>query len=125
MVHICETCGLRYNDEYQWTLCPHNPLEAGPGAEAYCRRHDLFGPCPLCARIAVSTEVVETKQGEVDGFEQLVQASKAFFVQMKKDLDAIFFPDRTAVEADNVRRLESPEESENTDGPAERLDRAL
>lgn len=50
MRQTCDHCGRRYDDEYHWTLCPHNPLEAGPEPGDYCRRHDLFGPCPLCAK---------------------------------------------------------------------------
>lgn len=50
MIQICEMCGKRYDDEFQWTLCPHNPLEAGPKPEDYCKRHDFFGPCPVCRK---------------------------------------------------------------------------
>lgn len=43
---LCEKCNRRYNDEYRWTICPHDPLEAGSG-RPYCSRHDLFN-CHLC-----------------------------------------------------------------------------
>ena len=46
----CEKCGRWYDDEFQWTICPHNPIEAGPRPEDYCWRHDFFGPCPICNR---------------------------------------------------------------------------
>ena len=50
MWQVCDECQRRYDDEYQWTICPHNPLEAGPKPEDYCKRHDFFGPCPICNR---------------------------------------------------------------------------
>jgi hypothetical protein len=43
----CGKCGEIYDDEYRWTICPHNPLERSHDAP-YCRRHDLFH-CKLCA----------------------------------------------------------------------------
>lgn len=49
MVVTCEQCLYRYDDEFQWTICPHNPLECGPEAGAYCKRHDFFAPCRICA----------------------------------------------------------------------------
>jgi len=51
MIVTCPDCWNRYDDEYRWTICPHNPLEAGPD-RGYCRRHDLFEPCACCAAIA-------------------------------------------------------------------------
>lgn len=42
----CEDCKKWYNDEYCWTICPHNSLEVGPTA-ILCRRHDLYN-CYLC-----------------------------------------------------------------------------
>lgn len=51
MIVTCVICDLTYDDAGQWTLCPHNPLSAAPEAGGYCRRHDLFGPCHLCASV--------------------------------------------------------------------------
>ena len=43
----CERCGRGYNDEHQWTICPHSPL--GFGVNDYCPRCDtlktVHGPC--------------------------------------------------------------------------------
>lgn len=47
MIVTCEQCGRRFDDEHRWTICPHNPLEAGHDS-GYCRRHDLFTPCACC-----------------------------------------------------------------------------
>lgn len=48
MRQICDTCGRRYDDERQWTICPHNPIEAGVNS-GYCRRHDILGStCYIC-----------------------------------------------------------------------------
>jgi hypothetical protein len=51
MLVTCESCGVSYNDEYRWTVCPHMPLESTPepfdpvaNPHGYCREHDLFGP---------------------------------------------------------------------------------
>jgi hypothetical protein len=41
MLVRCEECGRRFDDEYRWTMCPHDPLDAG-----YCKEHDLFN-CTL------------------------------------------------------------------------------
>jgi hypothetical protein len=41
----CPDCKSVYDDEHQWTICPHGPLWAG--VDAYCKRHDLVN-CPLC-----------------------------------------------------------------------------
>ncbi len=46
MIVTCETCGLRYDDESRWTICPHNSLSVAHNTP-YCRRHDLYN-CPLC-----------------------------------------------------------------------------
>lgn len=44
---ICPTCGLYYNDEFNWTTCPgHPPLEY-PSISTYCKKHDLFN-CYFC-----------------------------------------------------------------------------
>ena len=48
MITKCGTCGVVYNDARSWTICPHNPLGTKPDAGGFCRRHDLFGPCPIC-----------------------------------------------------------------------------
>jgi predicted HAD superfamily Cof-like phosphohydrolase len=45
MLVECDVCGLSYNDEYRWTICPHHPLEASSDGKGYCREHDLFN-CP-------------------------------------------------------------------------------
>lgn len=52
MIVACGKCGQQYNDEFKWTICPHNVLEAGPttpryncGNSGYCAGHDLFN-CP-------------------------------------------------------------------------------
>ena len=50
MTQLCEECGRWYDDEHQWTICPHNPLSAGPNPEDFCRRHDMYGPCPYCKK---------------------------------------------------------------------------
>jgi hypothetical protein len=53
MVVRCEQpgCGRVYDDAKQWTICPHNPLEAG-SSSGYCGVHDFFWPCPVCQVIA-------------------------------------------------------------------------
>ena len=48
MLVKCEKCHKAYDDARNWTICPHNPLESGPRQADFCRRHDLFGPCPIC-----------------------------------------------------------------------------
>ena len=35
----CPGCGRAYNDERQWTICPHAPI--GAGLNDYCLKHDL------------------------------------------------------------------------------------
>lgn len=45
---LCDKCGTAYNDAGRWTICPHNPLDAGPRPEDFCIDHDMFGPCPIC-----------------------------------------------------------------------------
>lgn len=45
MVVLCEKCGIYYDDESRWTICPHGPLWAG--VKAYCRKHDLVN-CFIC-----------------------------------------------------------------------------
>lgn len=45
LVH-CPKCHMMYDDTTNTTICPHAPLGGGSGG--YCKRHDLFGPCPLC-----------------------------------------------------------------------------
>lgn len=52
MTRECSDCKIIYNDEYYWTICPHNPLDGGPGKEDYCRRHDLFN-CYICREAAI------------------------------------------------------------------------
>jgi|GEM_PF-6498279 len=43
----CKICGLLYEDETHWTICPHRYLEEPPeGPTNYCREHDLFN-CPF------------------------------------------------------------------------------
>jgi DnaJ-class molecular chaperone len=43
----CETCYREYDDEEQWTTCPHGPL--GFGVSDYCLKCDtlktVHGPC--------------------------------------------------------------------------------
>ena len=40
-------CPVRfYDDEFRWTICPHNSLWVG-AETPYCRRHDLYN-CHLC-----------------------------------------------------------------------------
>lgn len=56
MMRICDNCQLNYDDAARWTICPHNPLEAGPRPGDFCRRHDMFGPCPCCAAVKESEE---------------------------------------------------------------------
>jgi len=45
----CEKCGRLYDDAEKWTICPHHllgtNLRTGAG---YCKRHDLYEPCPVC-----------------------------------------------------------------------------
>jgi hypothetical protein len=48
MYVTCDKCGLWYNDATRWTICPHNPLEAGPDSKDFCFKHDFYGPCPVC-----------------------------------------------------------------------------
>jgi hypothetical protein len=45
MIVLCDKCGIHYDDENRWTLCPHGPLWAP--LEAYCRWHDLVF-CKFC-----------------------------------------------------------------------------
>ena len=45
MVIRCEKCYSFYNDENQWTICPHGPLWAP--LNAYCKKHDLVD-CVIC-----------------------------------------------------------------------------
>jgi len=44
----CDQCGKQYDDEHQWTLCPHAPLDLPPFGY-YCPkcdiRRDVHGPC--------------------------------------------------------------------------------
>ena len=47
MVVTCPKCNARYDDEYRWTICPHNPLYRAHDA-VLCRVHDLFRPCQAC-----------------------------------------------------------------------------
>jgi hypothetical protein len=51
MMVNCKKCNRRYNDEHRWTICPHDPLESGPGFK-YCAEHDLFN-CPFHEDLAV------------------------------------------------------------------------
>ena len=70
MNRICTSCLRFYNDEYSWTLCPHNPLEAGPNVGDYCARHDIIGPCHLCNLASLRLENytnVEYTQGVFRG----------------------------------------------------------
>lgn len=46
MFVLCDKCGKRYDDEYRWTICPHNSLNVAHDTP-YCRRHDLYN-CTLC-----------------------------------------------------------------------------
>jgi hypothetical protein len=51
MIVICEKCGVPFDDEHRWTICPHAPLEASaPDGGNYCMEHDLFY-CPLHEKI--------------------------------------------------------------------------
>lgn len=45
MIVRCEKCHARYDDEFRWTICPHNSLSVGPSTE-YCREHDYYN-CTL------------------------------------------------------------------------------
>lgn len=69
MLIKCETCGAWYDDVNRWTICPHNPLEAGANREDFCFRHDMFGPCPICAmppvlfRLSIRSVTVECACG--------------------------------------------------------------
>lgn len=47
MIVLCPKCECRYDDEFRWTICPHNPLYFSHD-EPYCREHDLFH-CHVCA----------------------------------------------------------------------------
>ena len=51
MIRTCDVphCGLRYDDAYNYTSCPHMPIGAGPAPfhptsnpGGYCKEHDLF-----------------------------------------------------------------------------------
>jgi len=40
MMVLCSSgCRRYYDDEQQWTICPHGPLWGSP--DAYCAQHDL------------------------------------------------------------------------------------
>lgn len=41
----CTDCQKIYDDEYRWTICPHNSLRVAHDAP-YCRYHDLYN-CTL------------------------------------------------------------------------------
>jgi hypothetical protein len=41
MMVTCSKCDRRFDDEYRWTICPHNSLAVAHDA-SYCRRHDLY-----------------------------------------------------------------------------------
>jgi hypothetical protein len=45
MVVTCSNCQKRFDDEYRWTICPHNSLTVAYDAP-YCRYHDLYN-CKL------------------------------------------------------------------------------
>ena len=64
MMVLCPKCGLRYDDESRWTICPHNSLNVAHD-RAYCRRHDLYEPCAACAvelpvRVSVAPDFAVT-----------------------------------------------------------------
>jgi hypothetical protein len=45
MLVSCPDCKNRYDDEFRWTICPHNSLWVKHDAP-YCRYHDLYN-CTL------------------------------------------------------------------------------
>jgi hypothetical protein len=45
MIVTCEKCAKRFDDEFRWTICPHNPLDV-PAGKVLCLEHDLFD-CPF------------------------------------------------------------------------------
>jgi hypothetical protein len=62
----CEKCGKPYDDEFYWTICPHNPITMGHRPEDYCRRHDLAGPCPVCDPSVPKSEQHPLTQAVID-----------------------------------------------------------
>ena len=63
MMVLCPKCGLRYDDESRWTICPHNSLNVAHD-RAYCRRHDLYEPCAACAATKETNGAEGVKQKE-------------------------------------------------------------
>lgn len=56
MVNTCTVCKRNYDDEKQWTICPHGPLDRP--LRDYCPRCDtlasVHGPC--CHQQATSQQ---------------------------------------------------------------------
>lgn len=67
----CEKCHVMYDDEFSWTICPHNPLTTGPRPEDFCKTHDLIGPCPLCLYVPPEERHPQTRAVVWDDFEPL------------------------------------------------------
>jgi hypothetical protein len=59
MLVQCDDCNRVYDDANQWTICPHNPLDVGPGPDAFCWRCDLRHPCACGA----TARAKENKEG--------------------------------------------------------------
>ncbi len=63
MIVRCETCKRNYDDAECWTICPHGPLWANPGA--YCREHDLVD-CFICKEKKESSVLSNRRKNEID-----------------------------------------------------------
>jgi hypothetical protein len=60
----CEQCGERYDDEFRWTVCPHNSIEVAHDTP-YCRRHDLYN-CGLCNPDPIPAPIIYDHEGTED-----------------------------------------------------------
>lgn len=42
MIVYCLTCRKRYDDEFRWTLCPHNTFAANDGNNNFAHHPESF-----------------------------------------------------------------------------------
>jgi len=38
----CETCKRRFDDEYRWTICPHNTFTANDGKNNFAHHPESY-----------------------------------------------------------------------------------
>lgn len=63
MIVTCSTCRRRFDDEYRWTICPHDTFAANDGKNNFAHHPEAFLSANVVKPLAEETaeESVNTK----------------------------------------------------------------